>query len=72
MHKIYVCSEKHILVGCSAERLFWTFFLTIAENLFKQSLDKKEQCANVEISQNLCDDLFSSIKQFTLGFRIIF
>ena len=54
----------------------WTsilnIFLTIAENLFKQSLAKEEQCAYVEISQNLCDDLFSSIKQFTLGFRIIF
>ena len=38
-------SEKCILVGCSAERLFWTFVWTIAENLFKQSLGKEEQCA---------------------------
>ena len=42
---IYMCSEKRIYVGCSTERLFWTFVWTIAENLFKQSLGKEEQCA---------------------------
>ena len=67
---------------CALKSLFsWDALLSVcSEHLFEQLLKiylnniwvKKSNVPYAEISQNFCDDLFSSIKQFTLGDRIIF
>ena len=60
-----MCSEKRILVGCSAERLFWTFVWTIAGNLFKQFLGKEEQCA-------LCGSFTELLRRFVFVNKAIY
>ena len=60
-----MCSEKRIVVGCFAERLFWTFVWRIAENLFKQSLVKEEQCA-------LCGNLSELLQWFIFVNKAIY
>ena len=66
---------------CTLKSVFlWDALLNVCfEHLFEQLLKiylnnlwiKKSNVPYVEISQNFFDVLFSSIKQFTLGYRII-
>ena len=62
---MYVCSEKCIPVGCSAECLLWAFVWTIAENLFKQSSVKEEQCS-------LCGNFTELLRWFVFVNKAIY